>query len=290
MKGPTRFPKPMPPSRATALIALLLLYPVAASAAFEIEWPDARSAAMLTGGLDLTAPSLLSVGAGAPESEARVRRATLSAGELFGLAEARGWCARVTAPVRAVTVAFDVSNLGGALYHERGAGLSATWLVASDTEVEIGARCLEVGARGESGRWAAVLDAAATRRVLGRVFLGARCSNLTGSEIGGSPLASTSTFGLALKLPGIALQARALMQEGLETTSSLGFEAALSRWLRIRAGASSSPGRVGAGLGIGCTERCGERTGLLSRPTLDLAWQWHPKLGGSSFVSVEVCF
>jgi hypothetical protein len=289
-KSVERSTKGLRRSVAAALIALPLLPLAPAHAAFEVRWPDARSAAMLTGGLDLTGRSLLSRSTADGTRPVPARRAVLSAGELFGLSEARGWCARASTPVRDAAVALEISSLGGELYHERQAGIFVRWLAAPDTEVGVGGRCLGIGARGEPGLWAAALDAAATRRVLGRVLLGARCANLTGSEIGDSPVASTSAFGLAIALPEIVLQVGALMQDGLEAATSLGFEAALSEWLRIRAGASSSPGMLGAGLGVGRIESRDGQTRPLVRPTLDLAWQWHPKLGGSSFVSVEVWF
>jgi hypothetical protein len=97
-----------------------------------------------------------------------------------------------------------------------------------------------------------------------------------GSAIGQSRLTSAYGFGVALLLSGISLQATTRVQDGFEATHSLGLEVDVTEWARMRAGAACEPGRFACGLGIG--------TSLW--PSVDLAWQWHPKLGGSTFVSV----
>jgi hypothetical protein len=179
-----------------------------------------------------------------------------------------------------------VSSLGGDLYHERDLELSLKWLASADTQLALGLRGLGLGATGVRERWVCVLDAGLLRRVLGRVIAGVRCENLTRSGIGDSPVAAASRFGVAMVLEGIVLEARAVVESGFETSVSLGLEAELTAWSRLRAGAGSAPGRLAFGLGLGRVREDGGSTW----PELDVAWQWHPRLGGSSFVSISAVF
>jgi hypothetical protein len=270
---------------ALAMSALLFACPTA-HAAFELRWPAARTAAMFTDDFDLIGCSLLAGGAARPAERHAGRCASLSTGELFGVAELRGWSARVSAPVHNAAISLGISSLGGSVYRERDLNVRVMWLAEPDTELAAGVSGLGVSGGNEQEQWTTAFDVAATRRVLGRILLGVRCCNVTGSEIGGSSVSSGSTFAVALELPGIALQAGTLMEDGVESTTSLGFEADLSRWLRMRAGATSSPGMFGLGLGLGDPAASGGPRW----PVIDLAWRWHPMLGGSSFVSLEVCF
>jgi hypothetical protein len=120
-----------------------------------------------------------------------------------------------------------------------------------------------------------------TRRLIGRVFLGAGCDNLTRSRIGDSPVASRARFGAALLLPSVTLRWTLSFEESFAASTALGFEAALTDWLRVRAGARDAPGKLGFGIGVGHPR-------ARPWPLVDLAWQWHPELGVSSFVSITM--
>jgi len=247
----------------------VLLCASPAPAAFEISWPDARSAGMLVRGADLFPP---------PDAGPRV---TVSAGELYGVREAAGWSAHVAARFRGVAIGVELATLGGELYQERSLGLVVGLDPDPDLHLVARARVLGLGARGVDDRWAAAVDASVTRRLIGRVYLGAACENLTRSRIGDSPLAARARFGAALLLPSVTLRWTLSFEESLPASTALGFEAALTDWLRVRAGARDAPGKLGFGVGIG-------RADAHPWPVIDTAWQWHPELGVSSFVSLTM--
>lgn len=268
-----------------ALLALMLPAP-SAWAAFEVSWPDARSAAMLTRAADLLPP--LNTGSHRPstrsgaEPGARPRpRLTMSAGELYGVREASGWGARAAARLRGASVDVELTTLGGELYQERSLGLRVGLDPDSDLHVAARARVLGLSARGVDDRWTAAVDASVTRRLIGRVLLGAACENLTRSRIGDSPVATRTRFGAALVLPSVVLGWSLLLEEAFAPSTVLSFEAALTDWLCLRAGARDAPGKLGFGIGVG-------RRSSGPWPVVDLAWQWHPELGVSSFVSITI--
>jgi len=258
---------------AVHFLAVLLCAPPA-SAAFEISWPDARSAGMLVRGADLFPP--LDAGAHPPGP-----RVTVSAGELYGISEAAGWSARAAARFRGVAIGVELATLGGELYRERSLGLEVGMDPDPDLRLMARARVVGLGARGVDDRWAAAVDASVTRRLIGRVFLGAACDNLTRSRIGDSPVAARARFGAALLLPSVTLQWTLSFEDRFPASAALGFEAALTDWLRMRVGARDAPGKLGFGIGVG-------RPRARPWPLIDLAWQWHPELGVSSFVSITM--
>ena len=248
---------------------VVLLCPRPASAAFEISWPDARSAGMLVRGSDLFPP--LDAGP----------RVTVSAGELYGISEAAGWSGHASVRFGGVAVGVELATLGSELYRERSLGLEVGMDPDPDLHLVARARVLGLGARGVDDRWAAAADASVTRRLIGRVFLGAACDNLTRSRIGDSPVAARARFGAALLLPSVSLRWTLSFEESFAASTALGFEATLTDWLRVRAGARDAPGKLGFGIGVG-------RSGARPWPLIDLAWQWHPELGVSSFVSITM--
>jgi hypothetical protein len=205
----------------------------------------------------------------------------VSAGELYGVREAAGWGAHATARLRGVSVGIEMATLGGELYQERALGLRAGLDPDPDLHVAARARVLGLSARGVDDLWTVAVDASATRRFIGRVFLGAACENLTRSRIGDSPVASRTGFGAALVLPSVSIQWTLSLEETFAPATVLSVEAALTDWLRVRAGARDSPGKLGFGLGVG-RRRGGPW------PVVDFACQWHPQLGVSSFVSVTI--
>ncbi len=264
----------------------VLLQACPAPAAFEVSWPDARSAGMLTPGPVLSASPGQVLSRASPDSATTSRlrlrsRVTVSAGELYGVREAAGWGALATASFRGVSVGIEMATLGGELYQERALGLRAGLDPDPDLHVAARARVLGLSARGVDDLWTVALDASVTRRLIGRVFLGAACENLTRSRIGDSPVASRTGFGAALVLPSVLIQWTLSLEETFAPATVLSVEAALTDWLRVRAGARDSPGKLGFGLGVG--RRRGGRW-----PVVDFACQWHPQLGVSSFVSVTI--
>jgi hypothetical protein len=208
-------------------------------------------------------------------------RVTVSGGELYGVSEAAGWGAHAAARFRGVSVGVELTMLGGELYQERSLGLEVGLDPDPDLHLVVRARVLGLGARGVDDRWAAAADVSVTRRLIGRVFLGAGCDNLTRSRIGDSLVASRARFGAALLLPSVTLRWTLSFEEPFAASTALGFEAALTDWLRVRAGARDAPGKLGFGIGVG-------RPRARPWPLIDLAWQWHPELGVSSFVSITM--
>jgi len=206
---------------------------------------------------------------------------TVSAGELYGISEAAGWSAHAAARLRGVAIGVELATLGGELYQERSLGLEVGLDPDPDLHVVARARVLGLGARGVGDRWATAVDASVTRRLIGRVFLGAACDNLTRSRIGESPVAARARFGAALLLPSVTLRWTLSFENRFPASAALGIEAALTDWLRVRAGARDAPGKLGFGIGVG-------RPRARPWPLIDLAWQWHPELGVSSFVSLTI--
>ena len=266
--------------RRSAAWILALVFPVAllcacpARAAFEISWPDARSAGMLAPRADLFAH--LDAGVRPPGP-----RATVSAGELYGVREAAGWGAHAATRYRGMSIGVELATLGGELYQERSLGLEVGLDPDPDLHLTARTRVLGLRARGVDDRWTTAMDVSATRRLIGRIFLGAACENLTRSRIGDSPVVSRTRFGAALLLPSVTLQWTLSFEGSFAASTALGFEAALTDWLRVRAAARDAPGKLGFGIGVG-------RSRGGPWPIIDVAWQWHPELGASSFVSITI--
>ncbi len=270
----------------SAVLLSLVLPACLARAAFEVSWPDARSAGMLAPGLALEGSSGPEVVLASADSSGSPRalpglRVTVSAGRLYGMREAAGWGARAAGGYGPVSVDVELSRLGSELYEERSVSLCVGVDADPDLGLRVRARGLGIAASGVDDVWTAAVDAGVARRLLGRVLLSASCENLTRSRIGDSPVAARAVFGAALVLPAMSLRWSMLLEETFAPSTVLGFEAALTDRFRVRAGARDSPGRLSFGLGVG-RRRGGPW------PTVDIAIQWHPELGVSSFVSVII--
>ena len=267
-------------------LCVALLHACPAPAAFEVSWPDARAAGMLTPGLVLADSPDQLLSRASPDSATTCRprfrpSVTVSAGELYGVREASGWGARAAARFRGVSVGIEITALGGELYQERALGFLAGLDPDPDLHLAATARVLGLSARGVDELWTVAVDASVTRRLIGRIFLGAACENLTRSRIGDSPVASRTGFGAALVLPSVLIRWTLSLEETFAPATVLSLEAALTDWLRVRAGARDAPGKLSFGIGAG-RRRGGPW------PVVDFAWQWHPELGVSSFVSITI--
>ncbi len=265
---PTRGARPFAATR-LALLVIVLALPRPASAAFDLTWQTAREAGLSGVCLPPQGPE-----------------ATVSAGELYGLREAAGVGATLTLRAGGNLIGLRFSRLGGELYRERSLGLSFRRDLSDDLAVWLGVRALCLGARGVDERWSVAVDARASRRLLGRIYLVTGCTNLTGARIGGSPVAQEMRAGVSLMLPELSIHARMTADGVGDVSGTFAFELPLGDWLRSRAGATTSPGTFSFGIGIGDAGEDPERVSARLWPSVDLAWQWHPQLGVSSFVSV----
>ena len=122
---------------AICLICLiaLSLFACSARAAFETSLVDAREAAMLAPALTL-------------EGSSAAHRVTVSAGEYYGIREARVWRAATSSRLRAANVGTELSRLGGDLYEERTLGVLVGLVVDHDLRVDARLRGLGIAARG----------------------------------------------------------------------------------------------------------------------------------------------
>ena len=238
------------------------------------------------GAFDIVSRTAREAGMAGSEHPTPAAGLSATAAELYGLGEARAASASVRARVGESLVALELSQFGGEVYRERSLGLSLRSGVSEDLALEVGVRALCVSARGVEPAWSGVVDAGASRRLLGRVYLIARCTNLTRARLGGSPVAQEASVGASLALPELSLHAR-LTSDGVgDASATLAFELHVAEWLRARAGTTTSPGTFSCGLGIGLDRAPGEDGSRRSWPCIDLAWSWHPQLGVSSFVSI----
>ncbi|MFH1864417.1 MAG: hypothetical protein ABIK85_00915, partial [Candidatus Eisenbacteria bacterium] len=183
-----------------AMLLALLLHACLARAAFEVSWPDARSAGMLAPGLALEGSRGPEPARASPDSSASSRalpglRVTVSAGQLYGVREAAGWGARASTGFGAVSVGIELSRLGSELYEERSLSVRVGLDADPDLGLSIRVRGLGIAARGVDDVWTTAVDAGVTRRLLGRIRLSAACENLTRSRIGDSPVAARAGFG-----------------------------------------------------------------------------------------------
>jgi hypothetical protein len=293
--------------------------PGAAAAAFEFAWPTARAAALAGAEVALASgrPATLVSGQGeapcsahgggspgpreadggaSPDSASggpalTIERVELSGGELYGVPEARGFLVSASIGSRLGSAALTVGRLGGDLYQERTVGVAFARPLREALVVEVGCRVLAMGASGVSERAAVAVDASVASRILGRVVLAAAWRNLGDARLGESPVAAGASVGATFVLDGISLTGSIELDSGAGATVAFGSEAAVSDWLRFRAGVSLDPGTFAAGIGIGneARTRAGPAPsggGLLARPVVDLAVTWHPDLGGSSFATI----
>lgn len=258
--------------------AAALVCPGRAPAAFEVLWPDARTAALC--GATLDGP--VSVLPGPTTAGARLFR--FSGGELFGLREARGMCAELAGRLGNQALCVAVSSLGSNLYREQSVEVGCARTLGSDTAGELAVRAVGIRAEGLADRWSMAIDVGVFRMLLGRILLAARFENLGQATLGASPLPATARMGFSVLLGDSLLAVSVESEPGFDRSFALGFEVGTASWLTLRAGAGTAPGRVAAGLGVGRPEGRGAPAFLA--PSLDLAWEWHQELGFSSFATV----
>lgn len=279
--GPARWARSI---AAAVAVALAALEPSSvASAAFEFEWPDARSASLLVPETARFAfPSGAAEFGNGPRSARSVGPVSwsisLSSGELYGLPEASGWSARALAATREGAVALRVSSFGGDLYREGSFGVSVSRSVGGGLELASSGRLLTLTARGVGPLWSFALDLAARRRFLGRVVVDVSADNVGGARIGGSAVGGGAVAGVALEMTGVRLRYSTSFGQTWTPASTVSCEVGLGGGLRLRVATCTEPARFAFGLGLGTPGR--------AWPMFDAAWQWHPRLGGSVFATV----
>jgi hypothetical protein len=201
----------------------------------------------------------------------------VSGGRLYGIPEATGWSARTGVCAGPGRLGLELSRLGGELYEERTLGVLIAVEPSADLHVGAAVRGLGIAARGTDDLWSAAMDVAVARLFIGRLIVGAQGTNITRSRIGESPIAARTTFAAALVAPSASVQWSFRLENSFDLSTVLSVEAPLGDWLRVRLGASGEPPRIGCGVGVG-------REGT-PWPVVDMALQWHPELGVSTFVS-----
>jgi len=264
---------------AASVVVFILLTSCRAGAAFEVVWPDARSAAML--GRSTLVSRLLEPAGGRPFADGRDRttwRVTVSGGELYGLREAAGGAFAAEARWGGACVGGSGTTLGGDLYSERSLALGAGWSPGSLLSFALVGRAAGISASGTDDVWSTAVDVGVSRSFAGRVVLSACGENVGRAGIGGSPMTSRTRLRAALELDVAELSCSVDTEGGFDPTLTLGAEARPCGWLSVRAGAGYSPARFGAGLGFASPDG--------RWPEVDLACQWHPRLGVSAYASV----
>ncbi len=206
----------------------------------------------------------------------------LSAGELYGLREARGWRVRASRS-DALCLAFEAAQFGGELYEERTVGFAVGRTIDDGLSLDVGVRALGLSAAGVDDVWTGSAYAGLRAAFLGRIGAAAHWENIGRAAIRGSPVPSTMRVSGALFLDGLLLAASVLIEGGFDPSPSLAVEFAPAPGLRVRAGSGTRPGRFTAGGGV-FVPRGSRGTGGLA---LDVAWEWHPELGVSSFASIS---
>jgi hypothetical protein len=274
---------------ASSLLVLSLLALSAgvspATAAFERPPLGARDA-----GLAAFAPTKLGrkpLRAAAPDSSRGERHgwtANVSAHELFGLPEARGFGVSLTRH-GVVACELEVSSFGSSIYRERSFVVGSTVRTEGGSEVALAARALGLSAVGLDDEWTVAVDAGLDTELIGSVGVGCHLRNLGGAAIRETRLPSTCSVTMRVGGDPLKMIGTTLIEPGFRPALSLGIEAGLTRALAIRAGSSLIPVVFAAGFGVSAP--FGSTRGRLV--TVDVAWQWHPALGGSSFVSVSLC-
>jgi hypothetical protein len=249
--------------------AAALLWSAAAPCAFEREWPDARTAAL--------------AGCRLPERPPATWLAEFSAGELYGLPEARGYRVRLSRRGQ-TSLSLVASGFGRDVYGETAAGLTASRGVGGDAWVSLGARALAIAAPGVPARRCVAVDAGCGAVLLGRVALAGRWWNVGLASIGGSPVAAPASVTASLDLRGASIGGTVTLEGGLDPSTSVAFEIEAGPALALRAGTGTNPRRFAAGIGV----LAGTSSDGTRRAAVDLACEWHPELGVSTFVSVSV--
>jgi hypothetical protein len=276
------------PAAAFALIVAAALSPVA-RAAFESPWPDTRAAGLASFGLpSMVSPSGTASSAasssGVTADEGRHVRVRMTGWELYGLSEARALRFAVES-VGDPTLGLELSRFGSDVYEEHVVSLGVSRTVTGGATVELRLRALGLAAADIGEEWCAALDAGVGATLLERIQLSCRWDNLGGSSIRGSPVSSVGTVSASLAADRLTLVASALLEAGMEPSTSMGVEFEVVRGLSLRAGTATRPWLFAAGLGVTVPGGVPGFGGCV----VDLAWQWHPELGGSSFASLSLC-
>lgn len=262
-------------------VAAVLAAALPAGGAFEFSWPDARTASLA--GCECASVDFVAYRGRDAEREAPQWAFELSAGELFGLRDARGWRMRVSR-ADALRLALQATRFGSPLYEERTIGLVIGRSVDDALSLDVGARALGLSADGMADTWTGSLDAGLNVVLLGRIDVAARWENVARATMGGSPVPSTMRLSGALTLDGLLLASSVLIESGFDPSPSLAVEFAPAPGFRVRAGSGTRPGRFAAGVGVS-VPRGSQRAGGLS---FDAAWEWHPELGVSSFATISL--
>lgn len=289
--------------------AALFLSPRPAAGAFEVVWPDAASAGR--GRITCATPTLLlvsersafdvapirgeGVGSGdrqAPpdgrSTRAGLREAAewsvgLSFGELYGAPECRGARVALRRTSRARALRVCLATFGTDIYTESVFSCAGSFALGTCTAAGIEARVLSVSSAAGAGPWCVAVDAGLERRVAGRVALAASCRNMLDAELGASPVGSSTRLSALLDLDGIDLDVTVEAEPPFEPCYTFGVECELTPWLTARAGAVSNTEVLAAGIGLWPAHSTGVSL-------IDIAWQWHPRLGGSAFATINARF
>jgi len=277
---------------------LVLALASASFGAFEMHGTDARSASLASLGPTTVAGPALIAGvdpvtrraeAGEKDPGARdenrhgadgVWLLSASALELFGLPQLRGF--RVAAErCGRLPVSVAAERFGSDVYSEGSVSVGAGRRFGDGSVAAVGVRACGLSGRGAPERWACAIDASLSVLLLERLRLSACSTNVADARIGGSPMRSGTTVACSLT-SGLALITGALLVErDVDPSGSLGCEVAVSRWMRVRSGVSRAPSVFAAGVGVTLPPLA-----LVGSCVVDVACQWHPELGVSSFVSI----
>ncbi len=249
---------------------LVAAHPV--HAAFELDAPYAVSAGVLDALPDRELVSLAAQG----RPNARI---VLSAAEHYGLEEVRSFAAWTKLRLGRGGLVLSCSSLGSSLYREQSLNVGWSSPVGEGGAVRLRAHVMGIAADGIESRWAIAFDPAVLWLLRGRVAVEMLLSNATGVSIGASPVSTRARGRLSLVLDDATLGMTVENEPGFPSSFSMGIELAATSWFRLRAGGGIQPDRFAFGLGIGARRQ--------RRPVVDLAWQWHPRLGGSTFVSIS---
>lgn len=254
-----------------AAIVSLVVPPARALAAFDVPVPPARDAALaMRGRLD-------------SDADDEGWAVGLSGCELFGLRETRAWRAALESR-GAPRVSFGASSFGGAVYRERVLSAAVRSKLPGGTAARLGVRALGISALGVREVWSSAIDAVVTVTLLDRLRLSCGWVNVGGSSIGDSPVAQSTSLSASVGAAGLIIVGSVSVEPSLPPSSSLGVELGLAPLLKLRAGAATEPSLFAAGLGIGVPTSGSRRYCCV----LDVAWQWNPELGVSTFVTISM--
>ena len=183
----------------------------------------------------------------------------------------------------ALRLAFEAAQFGAELYEERTVGFAVGRTIDDGLSLDVGVRALGLSAAGTDDVWTGSVYAGVRAAFLGRIGAAAHWENIGRAEIGGSPVPSTMRVSGGLFLDGLTLAASVLVEGGFDPSPSLAVEFAPASGARVRAGSGTRPGRFTAGGGVLVLRGPRDTDGL----ALDVAWEWHPELGVSSFASIS---